>query len=116
MLRSYFRTAYRHLARYKLYSLINVLGLAIGFSAFMLIMVYVTHELSYDRFHEDAEYIYKVNLEFGETDEEMEPVSTTPNALLPEFKRQFPEVIEGTRYFNPAGQTRGDGHRARLAF
>jgi len=113
MLRSYFRTAYRHLSRYKLYSFINVFGLAIGFSAFMLILVYVTHELSYDKFHEDADYIYKVNLEFGETADAMESISSTPNALLPEFKRQFPEIIEGTRYFNPSSfrppvVTRGD--------
>ena len=93
MLQSYIRSALRHLKRYKLYSIINILGLAVGFTAFILIMVYVSHELSYDRFHDDAEYIYKVNLEFGDTPENMRPVPTTPNALYPEFKRQFPEIV-----------------------
>ena len=102
MLKNYIITSFRHLSRYRLYSILNIIGLSVGFTAFTLIMVYVTNELSYDDFHEDAEYIYKVNLEFGDNPEDLRPVSTTPNALYPEFKRQFPEVIEGTRYFNPS--------------
>ena len=102
MLRSYFLTAIRHIRRHRLYAFINIFGLAIGFTAFLFITAFVSHELSYDSFHEKAKRIVKVNLEFGNSPDAMDPVQTTPNALLPAFMDRFPEVVNGTRYFNPS--------------
>jgi putative ABC transport system permease protein len=93
-------TSVRNLTRFKLYSFINILGLTIGFTAFILIFIFVKHELSFDQFHERKDVIVKANLEFGPNSEDTEPVSVTPTALLPTFKRTFPEVTGGTRYVN----------------
>lgn len=58
MLPNYFKIAWRNLVRNKLYSGINIMGLAIGLSVCMLIMLYVAHEASYDTFHKNAKRIY----------------------------------------------------------
>ncbi|HZY36310.1 MAG TPA: ABC transporter permease [Mucilaginibacter sp.] len=59
MFRNYFKIAWRNLARQKLFSLINISGLAVGLAVCMLIMIYVAHEHSYDRFHKNADRIFK---------------------------------------------------------
>ena len=59
MFRNYFKIAWRNLMRQKLYSLINITGLATGLAVCMLIMLYVAHEHSYDRFHKNADRIVK---------------------------------------------------------
>ncbi|MBI2506012.1 MAG: ABC transporter permease [Candidatus Latescibacteria bacterium] len=60
MLRNYLTIAWRNLVRHKLYSLINVLGLATGMAACLLIVLFVQDELRYDQFHEQAPHIYRV--------------------------------------------------------
>src|ERR1700709_2743155 len=59
MIKNYIKIAWRNLIRQKLYSLINISGLAVGLAVCMLIMLYVTHEHSYDRFHKNANRIVK---------------------------------------------------------
>jgi putative ABC transport system permease protein len=58
MLRNYLLIAWRNLTQNKVYSAINVIGLAIGLSVCMLIMLYVGHESNYDRFHKDADKLF----------------------------------------------------------
>ncbi len=58
MIRNYFIITWRNLLRYKVYSAINITGLAIGLSVCMMIVLYVGHELSYDRFHKNADRIF----------------------------------------------------------
>ncbi len=58
MFRNYLKTAFRNLVRYKIYSAINIIGLAVGLAACMLIVLYVGHESSYDRFHKNADRIF----------------------------------------------------------
>jgi putative ABC transport system permease protein len=59
MFRNYFKIAWRNLVRQRLFSLINISGLGVGLSVCMLIMIYVAHEHSYDRFHKNADRIVK---------------------------------------------------------
>ena len=59
MFKNYFKIAWRNLIRQRLFSLINISGLAVGLSVCMLIMIYVAHERSYDRFHKNADRIVK---------------------------------------------------------
>src|SRR5688572_2419164 len=54
MIFNYFKIAYRHLVNSKAFSLINVIGLAVGITAFFLIIQYVSFEMSYDRFHTNS--------------------------------------------------------------
>lgn len=60
MLRNYFRIAFRSLSKNKLYTVINVLGLALGVSACLVIFLITHFELSFDRFHPDKERIYRI--------------------------------------------------------
>ncbi len=65
MIKSYLTIAYRNLWKYKFYTLTNVIGLSIGFAASLLITLYVIDELSYDRFHGNADSIYRVTTKFN---------------------------------------------------
>jgi putative ABC transport system permease protein len=60
MLKNYLITAVRNIWRHKLYAFINIFGLALGLSVFMLIALYIQFELSYDKFHENHDRIYRV--------------------------------------------------------
>lgn len=60
MFRNYFKIAFRDLRRNKLYSIINIGGLSLGLTACILIMFYVSHEHSFDKFHADSEKIYQL--------------------------------------------------------
>src|SRR4028119_1593810 len=60
MLRNYLLIAWRNLRRHKAFSAINILGLAIGIAACLLILQYVRFELSYDNFHAKGDRIYRV--------------------------------------------------------
>lgn len=68
MIRNYIKIAFRNLLRNKLYSFINIGGLSLGLTACILIMFYVSHEYSYDKFHADSERIYQLEgkAEFGD--------------------------------------------------
>ena len=60
MCKNYFKIAFRNLSKNKAFSCINILGLAIGMSAFLLIFLYVTFELSYENFHKNRDRIYRL--------------------------------------------------------
>ncbi len=64
MFRNYLKAAFRNLLKYKMYSLINVSGLAAGITCFVFLMLYVQFEFSYDNYHKDADRIYRVALEW----------------------------------------------------
>ncbi|MDF9797480.1 putative ABC transport system permease protein [Catalinimonas alkaloidigena] len=89
--------AYRNLIKHKFYSTINLLGLAIGTAACLMILHYVRYELSYEDFHDKAANIYRLTLDAykdGELlvqDAEMYPLAG------PELKAQMPEVIDYVR-------------------
>ena len=100
MVRNYFIIAYRHLAKHKTFSFINITGLAIGMAAFLLIVHYVQFERSYENFHENSEIISRVTLdiykgsEFVVSDCEM----YAPMGQL--LKEKFPEVLDFTRLYS----------------
>ncbi len=96
MLYNYVKIAYRALWRYKLFSLINVMGLAIGMAAFLLILQYVRYELSYDSFHEKSDRIYRVGTAFYREGTPTEYAATFLG-LGPALKADFPEVKAFTR-------------------
>jgi len=90
MFKNYSKTAIRNLKRSKLYSSINIIGLSIGIACSILIFFFVQHEYSYDRFHNEAENIFNIQLNMRIGDQEF---STTPQGTLaPNMARDFPEV------------------------
>lgn len=86
MLKNYLKIALRNIQKRKGYSLINVTGLAIGITCCLLMLLYVRYEVSYDRFHEGADDIYRVAL----IDES--PQTRTPHPMAQAMVRDFPEV------------------------
>lgn len=96
MYKNYFTIAWRTFLKSKGYSFINIAGLAVGLAACLLIGLYVKHELSYDRFHEKAERIYRVNMELRFGDNHLEIAQANP--LFGETaKNELQEVEQFTR-------------------
>jgi putative ABC transport system permease protein len=104
MLKNYIKIALRNLRRNKLYSLLNITGLAIGITCCILILLYVQDELSYDRFHEKADRIYRATTHFVLKDRIMDFASTA-HVQGPMFKETYPEVENFVR-FNSYGSRR----------
>ncbi len=102
MLKNYFKVAFRNLWKNKGYSAINILGLAAGLATCLLITLYVTDELSYDRYNEKADRIYRINsdLRFGGAEMRMTQTSDMMGQLM---KKDYPQVEEYTRFYNSDG-------------
>lgn len=90
MLKNHLKIVLRHLRRAPGYTLINVLGLALGMACCLIIVLFVRDELSYDRFHADAHRIYRV------VDGSRSTVNTSA-ALAPALVREFPGVERAVR-------------------
>ena len=99
MLKNYLKISTRILLRYKLYSFLNIAGLALGMTCFTVILLFVENELSYDRFHQHPENIYRVVKDFVNEDGTKIPDATTPPALTPALQENVPEVEQVTRFF-----------------
>jgi len=91
MFTNYLKLAIRHMRRHLGYSLINILGLAIGMACCILIFLWVQHELSYDRFHEKADDLYLITVS-GEHGTWI----SSPWALVPTLKNDFPEIVKAS--------------------
>jgi putative ABC transport system permease protein len=96
MFHNYIKVAFRNLHRQKLYSAINIIGLAIGITCVLFILFYVQYELSYDRYHEKADRIYRlaVSIRMGGNELERAIVGAPTAAAL---VTDFPEVAEAVR-------------------
>jgi len=79
MIRNYFKIAWRNLVKNKGYSAINILGLAIGMAVCLLIMLFVQHELSYDRYHAHAGRIYRADTEIKYGNNHLDLALANPN-------------------------------------
>src|SRR5690606_36890702 len=96
MIRNDFKIAWRNLIRNKWSSGINILGLAIGLATCLIILLFVNHELGYDRFHKKADRIARIYFEGNVQGEKMkETVVMAPVAET--LKKDFPEVEDATR-------------------
>jgi putative ABC transport system permease protein len=98
MLKNYFLIALRNLRKHKFYTSINVLGLAIGIASCLVIVLYVKDELSFDRHHEAADRIYRVDCEilFGPNHLLL---AVAPAPLAETFRTEFPEIESAARFW-----------------
>jgi putative ABC transport system permease protein len=96
MIKNHLKITSRNIMRHKGYSFINISGLAVGMACTILIFLWVQHELNYDRFHKNAEQIYRVNLEEHRHDG-VHHHPWTPFPLAETLKEQFPEIVASTR-------------------
>lgn len=102
MFRNYLKVAIRNLWKYKTFSIINIVGLAIGLCCFLLISIYVLDELSYDRFNEKATRTYRINSDilFGGNNLRL-PV--TSDMMGETLKKDYPQVEQYTRIYASNG-------------
>lgn len=102
MLQNYFKIAWRNLLKSKGFTFINVAGLAAGLACFIIIFLYVTDELSYDRFHGKADRTYRVSsyVRFGGNELNLAVASDPMGATL---KKDYPQVEEFTRIYASSG-------------
>ncbi|MFC1556166.1 ABC transporter permease [candidate division KSB1 bacterium] len=95
MFRNYLIIAVRNFKKNKLYSLINVLGLSIAFGCCILVFSFIRSEITYDRFHENAEDIFEIYARVFLTEDEI--FTGTQHALGPVLTEQFPEILSAAR-------------------
>jgi putative ABC transport system permease protein len=101
MLKNYFKVAYRNFTKESLYSFINVIGLATGLTCSLLIYLYVSDELSYDRYHSKADRIYRVNEFFEADDGSGERSSSIPFPMGDALVVDYPNMVkEAVRFFD----------------
>lgn len=98
MFKNYLKIAYRNFVGYKLFSFINVSGLAIGFATCMIISLWVQRELSYDRFHKNADRIYRIERElFRDNSYSRWPI--TSGAYKQVLIDDYPEIENAVRFW-----------------
>ena len=96
MLRSYFKIALRSIRKNKLYSFINIAGLTVGIVCCILIGLFISSELSFDKFHKNADRIVRTTMEYSNGGI-VTKVVNTGTKVGPQFKRTFPAVEDYVR-------------------
>ncbi|HEX4372787.1 MAG TPA: ABC transporter permease [Puia sp.] len=97
MLKNYFTTAWRNLRKNKIFSFINIFGLAIGMAACLLILQYVSFQLSYDQFNKNVNDIYRVYNDRYQNGKLIQHGTITYSAIGKAMQDDYPEVINHTR-------------------
>jgi putative ABC transport system permease protein len=98
MFKNHLTVAWRNIKKSKAYSALNILGLAVGMAVFILIMLYVRYELSYDRYHANAQNIFEVIQENpSNTYLGSKIFALSPAPMAPTLVQDFPEVKAATR-------------------
>jgi len=96
LIKNYFRSLARNAVRDKFFSLLNLLGLAIGITASILIYIYIQDQLTYDKYNENIDRIYRLEADFT-INEKHEITARTQFPLGPTLKDEYPEVEEYVR-------------------
>jgi len=99
MFKNYVLTALRNIKKQKAFSIINIAGLAIGMVVCILILLWVMDELSYDRYHENADRIYRLYTDANIGSHLRAPVTMAPAA--PAMVSEYPEVLDAVRFGRP---------------
>lgn len=95
----YLKIGFRNILKNKLFSLINIIGLSAGITAFLLIFLYVRYERSYDRFHQSSDRIYRLRYERSSAEgESVKFASCCPPAAI-RIRELYPEVEKIARVF-----------------
>jgi putative ABC transport system permease protein len=93
MFTNYLKVTLRNMRRHKTFSFINIAGLAVGMACCLLIFLWVQDELSYDRFNDNYHDLYRLTLNL-----EGQWTTSSPWALAPVLKKEYPEILKSTRY------------------
>jgi len=102
MNKNYIKIAFRNLLRNKSYAALNITGLAVGLSCCLIIGIYIQNELSYDKFHENYDRLYRIT-EKIDNDGAVDTYASTYSALATSLKQQFPSIPSVTRVYPNSG-------------
>ena len=97
MFSNYVKIVLRNIKRHKIYSFINIMGLAIGMACCILVFLYVHHEMSFDRYHHDGERIFRIAQKIQKEAAELE-TARVATPLIPAVRESFPEVEFAARF------------------
>ncbi|MBN8823343.1 MULTISPECIES: ABC transporter permease [unclassified Spirosoma] len=106
MFRNYLKVAFRTLWKNRTHTLINIVGLSVAFGTGVLLFLTATFELSYDRFHTDADRIFRLYFLSSNRDGSPDKGSTMPYPISPSLKAEFPEIEGVTRWFDRSASVR----------
>ena len=112
MLKNYIYVAFRNIFRNKLFSLINVMGLAFGMGSALLIFLWVNDELRVNQFHERVDRIYSVMENQQYSGGKIFTFSSTPGPMAPFIKEKFPEIEKASRFTWPVNELFQVGDKA----
>ena len=98
MLKNFLKITFRNLARHKLSTFINMFSLSIGIACCILIMLFVMDELSYDRFNENADSLFRILKAEKEVNGEITLSAYEPMPLVPALKAEYPEIARAARF------------------
>ena len=94
LLLNYLKSALRNIARLRVHAIVNITGLTIGFAGFIIIMLYVSDEISYDKYHTHADEIVRV-LSTSDFEGVAERSVSCPAPLGPAILLEYPHLIAG---------------------
>jgi putative ABC transport system permease protein len=103
MIKNYLKVSVRNLLKYKGYAFINILGLAVGIAASVLIFLYITNEMSYDKFHEKADRIYRIKADWSNKGDSRIHQLGTPYILAQTIREKYAQVEAITQLSGPLG-------------
>jgi len=112
MIKNFLNVAIRNIGRQRFYSILNVLGLAVGITCTLLIILYIQTELSYDDFYENADRIFRLNNE-NNIGGKIDKYCNAPRPISPTMKEIYPEIEASTRVCGVNGLY---GHTADLYY
>jgi ABC-type antimicrobial peptide transport system permease subunit len=98
MIKNYFKITLRITKQHKEYSFINIAGLALGIACCLLILFWVQDELSFDRFHENADHLYRLVEDLNFEGRTLH-IARTPSAVAPALLEEMPEVVNSAIYY-----------------
>src|SRR5580765_7665116 len=97
MFKNYLKTIFRNLRKNKIFSAINIAGLSIGMAACLLILQYVSFELSYDQFNKNAKDVYRIVNDRYQNGKLIQHGTITYSAVSKAMQDDYPEVVNHTR-------------------
>ncbi|MEO6314020.1 MAG: ABC transporter permease [Chitinophagaceae bacterium] len=106
MIKNYFKIALRNIVRHKAYAAINISGLAIGMASSILILLWVQHELSFDRFHANAKELYRITCSAGDFN-----AAVNPAGMPAGLKAELPQIKSFLRLSHPNTNMLETGNR-----
>jgi len=96
MIKNYFKIAFRNLTKNKLFSGINIAGLTLGATCFLMIVFYVLTQFQYDKHHQNGDSLYRVETHLSANDDLFISATLSP-PILPTMQNDFPEIANATR-------------------